>query len=1154
MPGGGGRVPSDEEAPAAAAAAASATVVVTTAPSKGGSAGGGGRRRAGGSSSSSSSAATAAAPAPARAAAPPPPPPPPPGPGAAAAAAASAALAAADLPSFEAALTQLGTIEDPAAVATVVAALKAAGAGPPPPVPAGRGEWVWFAWPPRPAAGGALHLYYNAAAPAAALRGAPTTALAILARVNGWSAPLGRVPAGAEGPGACAGAPGADPAPGTLLPAAPAALAPGATGAWVVATLPIPADAYELNWVAVESAAGRAGPGGVGHEGIGRADNNAGADFCLPSLGSSWDRVRWEEAGLEARVAADAAAAAARAKAAAAAAAAAEAAAAAREVEEAAASAPGLVAAAQALAADRGATTEAWVPDEGGGGGAAPSRHLLWTVGGGVGPAAGGGAVTLFYNAGAGGAGRLGPTPLPAPPSLHWGHGAWEGGATVVAMRRVSGPPAPAGRGKAAAAAAHKGPGPGPTPTPTPTPTGGDWWAAEVSAALTDGALPFAVVAADGVTSDNAGGRDHWVAVSPPAGCGEAGWVARVAQERAAGAAAARAGAAAAAAAAAAARASRHAAATAAARALRRSQARHVLYTAPEQAAAGAGLALCYRPDETLLGPAPPGGVWLTAGFNGWAHPRTVGPVAMAPPSASSPSPTHWTATLDVPPTAWCVDAVFAGGPPGSAGGQAVDNSGGFDYSLPVAGSSLAPPPLHIVHVAVEMAPIAKVGGLADVVTALGRASAADGHTVEVVLPRYAFFSHSPLLGGMALDFEFDHGGTHVWVSTCTVEGLPVRFLEPASGLFSNDGSVYSSPAADQGRFDWFCGAAAAYLACRPGRAPAIVHAHDWSTAPIARILANGWQGGGGHGGHGGGGGRGQPAPACVFTIHNAEFGVPALGDAAHWAARVTTVSPSYAADLRASPAFAPHAGKLVGILNGIDPDIWDPASDAALPLRYTPSTSEAGKAAARAALRARLGLTGWEDKPVCVVISRLTAQKGIALIEAAAGTVLARGGQFVLLGSAPDPRVAAHFAGLAARLAGENAAFYFGFDEPLSRLMYGAADFVLVPSLFEPCGLTQLVGMRYGGVPVVRATGGLADSVFDCDYGQGRAAWEVAGSADPARDGPGCTNGFAFDGTDAGALDSALHRALDAFYGAAGDRAGFRALQARVMRQDWSW
>jgi glycogen synthase len=611
------------------------------------------------------------------------------------------------------------------------------------------------------------------------------------------------------------------------------------------------------------------------------------------------------------------------------------------------------------------------------------------------------------------------------------------------------------------------------------------------------------------------------------------------------------------------------------------------------------------------------------------------------PPAGAAGATSHGALPLDVPAPAWCVDAVFADGPPPSSssaegGGPPspaaarYDNAGGFDYSIPVVGSTLAPPPLHIVHVAVEMAPIAKVGGLADVVTALGRASAGGGHRVEVVLPRYGFFSHSPLLRGMRAAHEFDHDGVHVWAATCEVEGLPVFFLEPANGLFANDGSVYTSPGADAGRFAWFCGAAAAFLASRPGARPDIVHAHDWSAAPIARILAH-------SGGWGGGGGAGHTAsasahaaspssppppgpPPVVLTIHNADFGVPALGEAAHHAARVTTVSPSYAADLRSTPAFAPHAGKLAGILNGIDPAMWDPAADPALPVAYDADSAVAGKAAARAALRARLGLTGWDDKPLAAVISRLTAQKGIGLIEHAAHTVLARGGQFVLLGSAPDPRVAAHFAGLAGRLAGPDACFYFGFDEGLSRLcvlggfpspffssllcvgrsrslfpflslsssvshththahtrtnphshhttppthpthhfrsIYAAADFILVPSMFEPCGLTQLIALRYGAVPVVRSTGGLADSVYDVDTpaGRGRAAWEVLGSTDAEGDGPACTNGFAFDGTDGRAVDSALHRALDTFYGGdTGDRTGFRALQARIMRQDWSW
>jgi starch synthase len=276
------------------------------------------------------------------------------------------------------------------------------------------------------------------------------------------------------------------------------------------------------------------------------------------------------------------------------------------------------------------------------------------------------------------------------------------------------------------------------------------------------------------------------------------------------------------------------------------------------------------------------------------------------------------------------------------------------------------------------------------------------------------------------------------------------------------------------------------------------------------------------------------------------------------------------------------------------------------LPQPYDADSCEAGKAAARAELRKRLNLAWNDDRPIVAVVSRLTGQKGVPLIKHAAWRTLDRGGQFVLLGSAPDPRVQGEFNALAGQLSGgwdNNAAFCFFYDEPLSHLIYAAADIVLVPSMFEPCGLTQMIAMRYGGgafdggffvfmcvcfvllwggccpcfvlvfflptpyslaslkppktnnkkhtVPVVRHTGGLRDTVFDVDNDRARAAWEVAGSTDADADGPSCVNGFAFEGADAGGLDYALNRAMDAYYN---DRAWFRGLQGRVMRMDWSW
>lgn len=184
-------------------------------------------------------------------------------------------------------------------------------------------------------------------------------------------------------------------------------------------------------------------------------------------------------------------------------------------------------------------------------------------------------------------------------------------------------------------------------------------------------------------------------------------------------------------------------------------------------------------------------------------------------------------------------------------------------------------------------------------------------------------------------------------------------------------------------------------------------------------------------------------------------------------------------------------------------------------------------------------------------MISRLTAQKGIHLIKHAAAHTQTRGAQFVLLGSAPDPRVQGEFDALKNSVGGSNAGFAFSFDEPLSHLVYAACDIILVPSMFEPCGLTQMTAMRYGAVPVVRATGGLRDTVFDVDNEKGRAAWEIMGSTEAEKDGPMSVNGFSFDGTDTGALNYALDRALDTYYN---DKAWFHGLAQRNMRQDWSW
>jgi starch synthase len=553
-----------------------------------------------------------------------------------------------------------------------------------------------------------------------------------------------------------------------------------------------------------------------------------------------------------------------------------------------------------------------------------------------------------------------------------------------------------------------------------------------------------------------------------------------------------------------------------------------IIYTEPKVPQAGQPLKVFYNKNNTHLNWSQD--IHMTGGFNRWTHVGAGEPLKMTPPKEGEE---FYTAVVpSVPNDSWMVDFVFSSG---IGEGAQYDNRGGRDYHLPVSGGNAKKPPLHVVHIAVEMAPIAKVGGLADVVTAISRAIQDNGHQVEIILPKYQFFNNSVLLGGREYETHFDWGGTTIRVEKCIVEGLQCFFVEPQNNMFSTD-SVYGRN--DDGeRFNFFCNAALEFLN-RTARQPDILHCHDWSSAEVARAY---WQ----HYHH-----NGMHKPKVAFTIHNMNYGQAKLSEAVHHSQMTTTVSRSYAGEVSGSSVVNGNLQKFYGVRNGIDPDIWDPEIDNFLPMKYNAETCVQGKAAARAELRSRLGMSGWDDKPIVGVVSRLTAQKGVHLIKHAAHHTLARGGQFVLLGSAPDPKIQGEFNGLANSLSGDDSGFFFAFDEPLSHLMYAGCDIILVPSMFEPCGLTQMISMRYGAVPVVRATGGLRDTVFDVDNEKERAAWEIAGSSDWKTDGD-VTNGFSFEGTDEGSLDYALDRCLDAFYN---DREWFRSLQKRDMLQDWSW
>ena len=259
------------------------------------------------------------------------------------------------------------------------------------------------------------------------------------------------------------------------------------------------------------------------------------------------------------------------------------------------------------------------------------------------------------------------------------------------------------------------------------------------------------------------------------------------------------------------------------------------------------------------------------------------------------------------------------------------------------------------------------------------------------------------------------------------------------------------------------------------------------------------------------------------------------------FADRVTTVSPTYAREI-ATPEFGcgldgvvrGRAGHVSGILNGIDPAVWGPATDVALAKRYDPQRM-GGKRSCRLALQTLMGLAHDDQAMVLTVVSRLTSQKGLDLVLAALPALVQAGVQLALQGTG-EPALESAFQQAQQSHPGR-VAVTIGYDEPRAHQMIAGADAIAVPSRFEPCGLTQLYGLRYGTVPVVRRVGGLADTVTDALSPAGDRAADVQ-------------TGFAFDAATPGALEACLRRALAVYR----DPPAWQAIMARGMAQDLSW
>jgi starch synthase len=472
-----------------------------------------------------------------------------------------------------------------------------------------------------------------------------------------------------------------------------------------------------------------------------------------------------------------------------------------------------------------------------------------------------------------------------------------------------------------------------------------------------------------------------------------------------------------------------------------------------------------------------------------------------------------------------------------------------------------------ILYVCTELYPLLKTGGLADVGAALPAALQAAGCHVRLLLPAFATIAAGVRADGPALPLP-DLGGPEVLrtlrqaarlIPGHVIESGQAVYLLDAPDLYQREGGPYQDAAGQDwsdnaARFallGWAAGALG--YGADPQWQPDVVHAHDWHAglAPLyLKMLANG-----------------RPVVPSVFTVHNlayqglfpasccADLGLPEslftidgieyhgllsfMKAALQFADAITTVSPRYAREITTPEqgcgldgALRARRERLSGILNGVDYDLWNPVTDPLLNAHFDAGRM-GGKARVKRALQRLLGLEERADALLFVAVSRLSEQKGLHLMPLVLPELIERGGQLVILGSGDDAIE------LSLREAlGEHpgqAALRIGYDEALAHRIIAAADVILVPSRFEPCGLTQLYGLRYGALPLVHAVGGLADTVTDC-------------SLEAIDD--GSASGFVFHGFSAEALRGAMRRA----FALRRRPSDWNAVQRHAMQQRFDW
>jgi starch synthase len=471
---------------------------------------------------------------------------------------------------------------------------------------------------------------------------------------------------------------------------------------------------------------------------------------------------------------------------------------------------------------------------------------------------------------------------------------------------------------------------------------------------------------------------------------------------------------------------------------------------------------------------------------------------------------------------------------------------------------------MYIAMLSSECAPVAKVGGLADVVHGLARELLLRNNAAEVILPMYDCMRYDRVWGlgkcyrNLWVSY-YDH-----WIRcdvfSGSVDHIPCIFIKPLSQENFFDRGVYYGQTDDDARFAFFCRAALEFM-YKSSRQPDVIHCHEWQSGLVPVLLYEIYQE------------LGMHHPRVCYTLHTVRhqgvtgphvlqqvglgmhlMSADKLQDNIHpgavnlmkggivYSNFVTTVSPRYAEEIMHTDlghglqsTLHANAHKFGGVLNGVDYGVWNPEVDTHIPHQYSPQVME-GKFANKKALRERL-LLQEKFKPIVAVVSRLDPQKGVHLISHAVFYALANRAQFVLLGSGSDSAINDHFHALKGQLNDNpDCHLEIGYDEELSHLIYAGADMLVIPSAFEPCGLTQLIAMKYGTVPIVRATGGLADTVFDANH-----------ATKPYEE----RTGYVFEGFDNEALEGAMGRAIGLWYKYP---KYFHQLRLNGMHADYSW